>query len=216
LRTASSLPFSNFLVNSSFFLDMHKCFNTVGHSWMFLHCSRNSLITNCINVSSQSAKTHNGIRAWRVYTQFGIESKGLGVLWQLQFEHYAASREMGRHLHMKKRCFFHCLCNTWNTWHTHFVVCCHHNSKHFNIFSDIFWLSKIRFSVDLSSSWDSSVCQVARIELLLFLLKHVVSMRWFLVDVQKPDKSHAKLAYFNYMFIQNPSEWAATTGQTDC
>jgi hypothetical protein len=106
-------------------------------------------------------KTHN-IMAWRVYTQFGFESKGLGVLWQLQFEHYVASREMGWHLHMKKRCFFHGLCNTWNTWHTPFVMCCHHNSKHFNIFSDIFWLSKIRFSVDLSSSWDSSVCQVSK------------------------------------------------------
>ncbi len=38
LRTASSLPFSNFLVNSSFFLDMHKCFNTVGHCWPLLNC----------------------------------------------------------------------------------------------------------------------------------------------------------------------------------
>jgi hypothetical protein len=146
-------------------MDMHKCFNTVGHCRPLLNVSsplsRNNLITNCINVSSQIAKTHY-IRAWRVYTQFGFESKGLGVVWQLQFEHYVASREMGRHLHMKKKCFFHGLCNTWNTWHTDFVMCCHHNSKHFNIFSDIFWWSKIRLSVDLSSSWDSSVCHVSK------------------------------------------------------
>jgi hypothetical protein len=142
---------------------MHKCFNTVGHSWMFLHHSPETTSSLTASMFHHNLQKHTMVSgAWRVYIQFGFKSKGLGVLWQLQFEHYVASRKMGWHLHMKKRCSFRGLCNTWNTWHTHFVMCCHHNSKHFNIFSDIFWLSKIRFSVDLSSSWDPSVCQVSK------------------------------------------------------
>ncbi len=152
--------------------------------------SRSNLINNHINVSSQSAKAHNVIRALQgSYTQFGFESKSqLGVLWQLRFEHYVASREMGRHSHAKKRRFFHGLRNTWNTMvHLLCYMCCHHNSKHFIICSDIYPVClKWRIFAVLYSYETKALCQVARIELLLFSWN---TMRWFLLDAQKPKQN---------------------------
>jgi hypothetical protein len=123
------------------------------------------------------------------YTQFGFESKSqLGVLWQLRFEHYVASREMGRHSHAKKRRFFHGLRNTWNTMvHLLCYMCCHHNSKHFIICSDIYPVClKWRIFAVLYSYETKALCQVARIELLLFSWN---TMRWFLLDAQKPKQN---------------------------
>ncbi len=145
-------------------------------TWSTMHCSlnvstplsRSNLINNHINVSSQSEKAHNAIRALEgLYTQFGFESKSqLGVLWQLRFEHYVASREMGRHSHAKKRRFFHGLRNTWSTTvHLLCYMCCHHNSKHFIICSDIYPVClKWRIFAVLYSYETKALCQVVRIE----------------------------------------------------